>query len=168
MSETSPLPRVVLDTVVLVQALISGRGTSAGCIDRLKAGRFIVLFSDATLAEAKEVPLRSELTRRYSQLTPARVDALFADLERYSLHVAAPPRRFELPRDPKDEPLIDVALAGGAQYLVTWNRRHLTYLMDKDTPEGIGFCTKFPNLKIVAPPDLLSAIDRPRPDEEKV
>ena len=47
--------RVVLDTVVFVQALISGRGHAAGCIDPLCAGRFVLLMSDDTFAELKDV-----------------------------------------------------------------------------------------------------------------
>jgi putative PIN family toxin of toxin-antitoxin system len=153
------LPRVVLDTVIFVQALISGRGAAAGCIDRLKAGRFILLMSDAVLKEAKEVPLRPGLTNRYPYLTAERVNEFVQEIQALAVHVASPPNVFTLPRDPKDEPLIDLAAAGMAEFLVTWNHRHLTYLMDDDTPEGKEFCQRFPNIKICAPPAFLSAID---------
>jgi predicted nucleic acid-binding protein len=71
-------------------------------------------------------------------------------------------RPSRLTRDPKDEPLIDLAVAGDADYLVTWNERHLTYLMKQDTPEGRDFCARFPKLRIVAPPDFLKLVDAPR------
>jgi putative PIN family toxin of toxin-antitoxin system len=155
------LPRVVLDTVVYVQALISGRGASAGCIDRLKALRFIVLLSDAVIAEMRDVPLRPQLTRKYTFLTPDRVDAFVTEIESLALSIAAPAKVFSLPRDPKDEPLIDLAVAGDADYLVTWNERHLTYLMKRDTPEGQEFCMRFPKLQIVSRADFLRLIDAP-------
>jgi predicted nucleic acid-binding protein len=66
---------------------------------------------------------------------------------------------FRLPRDPKDEPFIDVAVAGGANYIVTWNSRHLTYLMKRDTAEGKDFCSRFPAIQIVDPPTFINAID---------
>ena len=48
-----------------------------------------------------------------------------------------------------DEPYTNLAIAADAKYLVTWNDRHLTYLMRQDTPEGIEFCQRFSNLQIV-------------------
>jgi putative PIN family toxin of toxin-antitoxin system len=157
---STPPPRVVLDTVVFVQALISGRGPSAGVIERLNRGEFVLLLSDALLSEIREVPLRVELTRRYSQLTPARVNAFVDDVASLAVMLSPTTRAFPLPRDPDDEVLIDLAVAGGAEYLVTWNARHLTYLMRQDTDEGREFCSRFPGLQILSPPEFLSALDR--------
>jgi predicted nucleic acid-binding protein len=72
--------------------------------------------------------------------------------------VATPPKVFVLPRDPKDEPYTDLATAANAACLVTWNERHLTYLMQQDTPEGKEFCQRFPCLKIMTPPAFLRAL----------
>jgi predicted nucleic acid-binding protein len=65
---------------------------------------------------------------------------------------------FSLLRDPKDEPYIDLAVAAKAACLVTWNDRHLTYLMRQDTPEGIDFCRRFSTLQILTPPAFLAAL----------
>jgi len=43
---------------------------------------------------------------------------------------------------------------------VTWNNMHLTYLMRRDTPEGVEFCGRFPSLRIVDPPTFLDEIHR--------
>ena len=59
----------------------------------------------------------------------------------------------------RDEPFIDLAVAGDAQFIVTWNDRHLTYLMRQNTPEGRDFCTPFPGIQIVSPPEFLIAVD---------
>jgi hypothetical protein len=48
--------------------------------------------------------------------------------------------------------------AAGAEFLVTWNEQHLTYLMTRDTPEGVEFCRRFPRLKIVDLPTFLREI----------
>jgi uncharacterized protein len=160
MSLPPPLPRVVLDTVVFVQALISGRGASAGCIERLRRGQFILLLSEPLLAEMREVPLRPELRRRYSHLTGERVAAFLSEVQLMGVMVYAPPRAFVLPRDPDDEPLIDLAVAGEADYLVTWNERHLTYLMRGDTPEGRDFRARFPAVRIVSPPEFIARLEQ--------
>src|SRR5438128_1306625 len=104
----APPPRVVFDTVIFVQALISGRGASAGCIQRLRAGRCLLLLSDAALSEMAEVPLRHELTRKYTSLTPQRVNAFVDEMRSLAAIIASPPRAIQLPRDPKDEPFIDL------------------------------------------------------------
>lgn len=77
--------------------------------------------------------------------------------------MAAPPQAFALPRDPKDEPYTNLSVAVSATYLVTWNQRHLTYLMQQDTPEGRQFCQRFPLLKIVSPPGFLEALANAAP-----
>jgi putative PIN family toxin of toxin-antitoxin system len=158
---TDSLPRVVLDTVVFVQALISGRGHSAGCLERLRAGRFILLMSDATFDELREVPLRAKFTAKYPFVTVEKVAAFVVEIESLAVRIANPPAVFILPRDPKDEPFIDLAVAGGARFIVTWNERHLTYLMKQDTPEGKDFRARFPTTEILSPPDFLAAINRP-------
>jgi uncharacterized protein len=152
------IPRVVLDTVVFIQCLIRGKGPSAGCMAQLRAGRFVLLMSDAIFDELENVAQRPRLVAKYPFLAPDKVSAFMSEIRSLAVNVAHPPTVFSLPRDPKDEPLIDLAIAGRANYLVTWNDRHLTYLMRQDTPEGMDFRKRFPNLKIVSPPDFLAAI----------
>jgi putative PIN family toxin of toxin-antitoxin system len=158
-------PRVVFDAVVFVQALISGRGTAAACVQRARAGEAILFLSDAILSEMSEVPLRLELTRRYPHLTPQRVGSFVRDVQAVAVHIATPPKAFPLPRDPKDEPYTDLAIAVNAAYLVTWNQRHLTYLMQQDTPEGRNFCQRFPGVRILPPPAFLEELARLNPPQ---
>jgi len=155
---TDPLPRVVLDTVVFVQSLISGRGHAAGCIERLRAGGYVLLQSDKTLAELRAVPLRPNLTAKYPLLTTERVQAFVAEMESLAVTIHDPPAVISLPRDPKDEPFIDLAVAGGARFIVTWNDRHLTYLTRGDTVEGRDFCARFPSITIISPPEFLTSL----------
>jgi predicted nucleic acid-binding protein len=126
-------------------------------VERARSGEAILFVSNDVVAEMDSVPRRPELTRRYSHLTAQRVDAFVKDVRSFAVHIAAPPKIFALPRDSKDEPYIDLAVAADASYLVTWNDRHLTYLMRKDTPEGVEFCRKFPALTIVTPPVFVQA-----------
>jgi putative PIN family toxin of toxin-antitoxin system len=154
-----PSPRAVFDSVIYVQALISRRGPAAECIERVKSGEVALFTSDALLEEAGNVPLRPSLTRRFSKLTPERVGSLMELIRNLAFHIHRPPKAFSLIRDPKDEMCIDLAVAASAQYLVTWNRRHLTNLMQQDTPEGKEFCQQFPWLTILDPPAFLHELD---------
>jgi putative PIN family toxin of toxin-antitoxin system len=146
--------------VVYIQALISGRGPAAACIGHALAGRAVLFLSGAVLAEIRDVPLRPEMTRRYAGLTSDRVNAFVRDVTAAAVFVPTPPKVFALPRDPKDEPYIDLAIDVNAVFLVTWNERHLTYLMKRDTPEGEEFCRRFPDLAIVSPPSFLKELSR--------
>jgi predicted nucleic acid-binding protein len=119
--------------------------------------------SDATIAELKEVPLRTKFVAKYPFVTAAKVAAFVAEIEALAVRISKPPLAFMLPRDPKDEPFIDLAVAGGAQFIVTWNERHLTYLMNRDTPEGMDFCTRYPKLWIISPPAFLGELRRRLP-----
>lgn len=138
--------------------MISGRGPAAACIDHVLAGRATLFLSNAILAEITDVPLRPELTRRYRRLTAERVNAFVREVSAVAVKLDVPPKAFALPRDPKDEPYTDLAVAVNAAYPVTWNDRHLTYLMARDTPEGQEFCRRFPNLAILSPPLFLQTL----------
>ena len=104
------------------------------------------------MAEIRGVSSRPALTRKYRNLTPEYIETFTEDLQRHAVSIENPPAVFSLSRDPKDEPYINLSVAADAQFLVTWNAKHLTYLMRTDTPEGRLFCEKFPKLKIVSPP----------------
>ena len=67
------------------------------------------------------------------------------------------PRRFELPRDPEDEPYLNAAIESGAQFLVTRDR-DLLDLMNLDTKQGRDFQFRFPQLKILNPVEFLEAL----------
>jgi predicted nucleic acid-binding protein len=59
-----------------------------------------------------------------------------------------------LPRDPKDEKYINLAIACKARYLVS-NDKDLLNLMDESTLEGKEFRQKFPALQIIKPGELI-------------
>ena len=155
----SPAPRAVLDTVVLLQALISARGPAARCVNRLRADGFTHLMSEATSDELSRIFHRPKIRAKYPHVPDSEADGLIAEIMGFSEFVIDPPRVFRVPRDPNDEPFIDLAVAGGAQFIVTWNERRLNYLMNRDTPEGKEFCTRFPSMKIVNPVEFLAALD---------
>jgi predicted nucleic acid-binding protein len=67
------------------------------------------------------------------------------------------PKVFTYPRDPDDEPQINLAVAAGAQYLVTWDN-DLLDLMNEKKAAGSDFRRRFPHLLILSPVALIREI----------
>ena len=113
----SSVPRAVLDTNVLVSALISPGGGSARLLLELRSGAFELIVSPLLLAELRDV-LRRDKFRRY--VSEAEADA-YVELIRSEAIVRADPGLSPDPlsADPDDEYLIDLARDARADALVT-------------------------------------------------
>ena len=122
------MPRAVLDTNVLVSALISPSGPSAALVLELRAGAFELVASPTLLAELGEV-LGREKFRRY--LTEAEAVA-YVDLVRHEATILddPPPSARPLSTDPDDEYLVDLARTAAADVLVSGDA-HLLHLRDR-------------------------------------
>lgn len=109
--------RVVVDTNVLVSALLSGpvpRRIYHAFLD----GSIALLFSRDTLAELIDVLSRPAFRSLTSE---TEVADLLAAIRRDALIVEAI-ERVSVCRDPKDDIFLACALAGRAEYLVTGDR----------------------------------------------
>lgn len=151
-------PRVIYDCMIFLQALVSEKGAAFGCFQLVEHSRVTLCISPQVLTEVQSVLNRFDLQQKFPPLVPYRVQDFLGRIKARSQMFSDPPKTFALPRDPKDEPYINLAIAADARYLVTWNRRHLAYLMNQDTPEGRDFCRRFPDLKVLTPPDFLAAL----------
>lgn len=111
------MPRAVLDTNVLVSALITPDGASARLLVELRAGAFELIVSPTLLAELREVLGRPKFERYVSS---PEVDAYVELIGRESVLVEDPaPSPAPLSADPDDEYLIDLARAARVDALVT-------------------------------------------------
>ena len=150
--------RVVYDCVVFLQGAGRRNSASRKCLDLVDSGTVQLCLSPEVLAEIDDVLHRPELLRKFPLIKTEDSQSLLRTARGKSLLLSTVARVFHLPRDPDDEAYIDLAVAADAKYLVTWNERHLTYLMQQNTPEGVDFCRRFPGLKIVDPPRFLREI----------
>jgi putative PIN family toxin of toxin-antitoxin system len=150
--------RAVFDCTLFLQAVTSERGPAFKCFQLVEAGRITLFLSPSVLAEVRDVLSRPVIRAQFPILTEDRAAAFVRKFMSVAVIMPDPPNAFALPRDHDDEPYTDLAIAAGAEYLVTWNKRHLTYLMERDTPEGKDFCEKFPSLKILPPPTFIQKI----------
>jgi putative PIN family toxin of toxin-antitoxin system len=113
--------RVVLDTDVVVAAMRSPTGASAALVEASLVGRVTVLVSVATILEYEAVLLRGEHRAAGVSETDVGIvlDALAAQAEPVDLAYRWRPQL----RDPGDEMVLETAINGRADAIVTFNRR---------------------------------------------
>ena len=109
--------RVVLDTNVLVSALLTPHGSPARVLDLALSGQLQIVYDDRILDE-----YRSVLRRERFRFDQAAVADLLAHLQSSGLHVTAPPQP-PAGTDASDQAFFEVAMAG-ADALITGNVKH--------------------------------------------
>lgn len=149
-------PRVVFDCVVCLQGAARETGPAGACFRLMRAGAVTACVSAAVLAEVKDVLNRPKVRRRFKSLTVERVDAFLRQLEGNAVVADSVPEVFTYPRDPDDERYVDLALAAGAKYLVTWDNDLLNLMADN--PDGADFRNRFPGLRVLTPVAFLREI----------
>jgi putative PIN family toxin of toxin-antitoxin system len=139
-----PVPLVVLDTNVLAAAIRSRRGASFAVLRMVGSGRFDIAVSVPLVLEYEDA-----LLRRRGNLSAEAV----RDIVDFLCSVAKRQQIFFLWRpllpDPKDDMVAELAIASGAEAVVTYNRRDFAGLERFD-------------VKILSPHELLRKIgERP-------
>lgn len=142
-------PRVVLDCVVCLQGAARETGPAGACFRLMREGVVTVCLSSPVLAEISDVLTRPKSRQRFKTLTTERVEAFLLELQNQAILIEPVPEVFIFPRDPDDQAYVDLALAAGAKYLVTWDNDLLDLMADG--PESIEFKGRFPGLIILTP-----------------
>jgi putative PIN family toxin of toxin-antitoxin system len=155
-------PRVVFDCVVFVQAAARPQGPAKACLDAAIEKRVELVVSPYVLDELRDVLSRWELRSRFPSLTDSRIDRFVQEILVAGVLVQDVPQVYRHPLDEKDEPYINLALAAGAQMIVTRDKRHMLSLMDSSTAHGSEFVQRFPQLQIVTPEQLLQRLQQSR------
>jgi putative PIN family toxin of toxin-antitoxin system len=150
--------RVVYDCVIFVQGAGRRGNAARRCLELVDEGLVQLCLSTDVLTEIQDVLNRPEILRKFPLIKTEDSQTLLHTTRSSALIFPTVPKMFVLPRDSNDEPYTDLAITAEAKYLVTWNDRHLTYLMRQDTPEGVEFCRRYPNLRIVDPPNFLKDV----------
>jgi putative PIN family toxin of toxin-antitoxin system len=109
--------RVVLDTNVLVSAVLTAQGTCARIVDMIADGALDLYADDRILAEYDSVLHRPEL-----RIAPEDAGVILDLIRSITDTVAAIPLPVQLP-DPDDAAFLEVAAASGS-ILITGNARH--------------------------------------------
>ena len=111
------LVRIVIDTNIWVSALISPRGEPARLMRAVRDRRIQLVMSPPLLAEVRAV-LRRPRIRRRIDLDDGDIDVFIREAIDQALHVTTR-GDFRLSRDPKDDMVVETAIEGGAQYIVS-------------------------------------------------
>lgn len=111
-------PRAVLDTNVFVAAYLSKnpRSPNKELIQRWRAGEFTLLISEAIL---KEIVRKFEELGIDQQLTIELIAHIMVDAQQ--IDVAPEEVQSVIVQDPDDDHIIACAVAGNADYLVTYD-----------------------------------------------
>ena len=112
--------RAVVDTNVLVSALIKPGGSLGKILRNLRDGDFSLLYTRATLNELVDVLNRPRLRYKYG-LTVEDIQTVAA-LILLRGEAVTPVKRIQVCRDPKDDKFLEAAAAGGADLIVSGDR----------------------------------------------
>ncbi len=110
--------KVVLDTNVLMSGFLNPYGIPGEITHMVLSGTLTICYDARILWEYRQVLLRPEFSFDHND-----VDALLEEIESSGYLVVPVPLSTGLP-DKSDEPFLEVALAGGAELLITGNVRH--------------------------------------------
>ena len=110
--------RVVLDTNVVVSAHLTEEGLEATVLLLALSGKVKLCVSEPILAEYDGV-----LSRKKFSLDPHRVTRALEKIRAVGRRVR-PKRTLTACPDPEDNRFLECAEAGGADYLITGNKRH--------------------------------------------
>lgn len=136
--------RAVIDTNILLRALIKPQGTVAPILDRLREGDYVLLYSTEILEEVVDVLGRSRFRNKYG-IRDRDIEALLALLVLRGEKVV-PSQRIEACRDPKDDKFLEVAVEGRAEILVTGDQDLLVL-------------SPFQGIPFVTPAEFLARLD---------
>lgn len=129
-----PESRIVLDTNVLVAASRSGRGASAELLSWLGRGQFDIVISVPLVLEYEDAVLRGipRDSERF-QILQDVLDYLCAVGIQQDVYFLWRPHL----RDPKDDLVLEIAVAGRCEAIITYNLRDFGDL----SPFGIEVLT---------------------------
>lgn len=109
--------RVLVDPNVWVSALLNPHGFPARVLNALKEDRFKPILSEPLMDELLDVLSRPRLVEKY-RLDPVDV-AEFATLLEEKAESVEPTGKLRICRDPKDDIVIETAIEGRADYVVS-------------------------------------------------
>ncbi|RLC57264.1 MAG: putative toxin-antitoxin system toxin component, PIN family [Chloroflexota bacterium] len=136
--------RAVVDTNILIRALIKPQGTVGPVLTRLRDGNYTLLYAEPLLDELVAKLALPRIRDKY-HLTDDDVETVLA-LILLRGEPVVPQRRITACRDPKDDIVLEVAVAGEADYIVTGD-------------DDLLVLHPFEGIPIVGPAEFLKALE---------
>jgi len=142
----------VFDCVVLLQAAANPQGAAGACLAFVETGHVKLFVSPPIIDEARDVFTRPETRKRFPQLTEDKVDRYLLKVVSLATFLQDVPAAMQLPRDPTDEPYLNLAVAAQASFIVTRDGDMLSLMKDA------AFRSGHPTLTIIEPPAFLTHV----------
>lgn len=135
----------VVDTNILVRAVIKPTGSVGPVLKRLRDKDYLLIYSEPLLSEFVDVINRPRIRDKY-HITPEDISTVVALLILRGREIRSV-ERIEICRDPKDNMVLEAAIAGEAQVIVSGDEDLLTL-------------DPFRGISIVSPSKFLEMLDR--------
>lgn len=139
---------MVLDTNIVISAILTPQKSVSRIIDHLKNSRFTLITSEYLLNELDEVLDRPYFQNQF-KLLPSKYSGLRNAIKQNALVIKKLTRPLIDIRDLKDLPVLATALQGNADYLVTGDKDLLVLAGHKSVK----------SLKIVTPTEFIRLIN---------
>src|ERR1700733_5010187 len=140
-------PDVVFDCNIFLQAISRTNGPAAEALRLVDQNVVTLHLSKGILRELRRTLAYPEIRQKNPHVTDDVVARFIDHLLFRGVLLRDVPHAFDFPRDPHDEPYIDLAAAIGADYLVTRDRDLLS-LADAHDIEAKQFRQRFPKLSV--------------------
>jgi putative PIN family toxin of toxin-antitoxin system len=114
---TDGLPIAFIDTNVWISGFMSVHGSPGRVLQAFLDERFVPVISIPAMSELRNVISRDVIRARI-QFTDAMVETVLTRLTESAISVQ-PPGTLRICRDPKDDIMLETAISGEAQYVVS-------------------------------------------------
>jgi len=135
--------KVVVDTNIIVSALLRSQSDPALIINLILGEHIILCLSKDIFAEYEEVLARP----KFKQLDKKNVKKILRQLKKISLWVSPKKLVNIIKKDPDDNKFLECTLETGADFLITGNLKHFSF-------------KKFRKTKIVTPLEFINFISK--------
>jgi putative PIN family toxin of toxin-antitoxin system len=129
--------RAVIDTNILISALIKPIGNVGQVLRHLRDGSYVLIYSDQLLTELVDVLNRPRIRKKYG-LSTEDIETVVS-LIMLRGETIVPKRRITICRDSKDNMFLEVAADGNANMIVSGDDD----LLSLEEFEGIPIVTPF-------------------------
>jgi putative PIN family toxin of toxin-antitoxin system len=148
-------PRVVIDTNVLLAGMVSARSPSAPVIRACENRKLLILLSRPVLSEYQHVLSDEEVIGRFPAVTTDLVAGMLRKLRYVGDCIHEPIVEFEYPRDPRDAMFIELAIAGRATHIISFDNDLLSLATDH-SDAGKRFRQRLPAALVIEPSKFLA------------
>jgi len=150
-------PSVVFDCMIFLQSAISKSSPAAELFRRVERGTILLFVSREILFEIRDVLSRPKTLSKYPHLTAAYIDTFISSILHKAQMIKTLSQRFNLPRDPKDEKYINLALEAEADFIITRDKDLLDLMTGIDVASK-QFRQSSRPLRILEPSEFLNIL----------